>query len=208
MIDVICHATVKIEDPSGIIIVTDPYQGDKCGGKLSGIKADKILVSHEHYDHFDKAAISSVSREGTIVIGPGSVSSVASKVVKPGDEIEVSGIKIKAVYAYNRNKFRPDGKPFHPKDDNYLGYVITLTDGTRVYFAGDTDVIPEMKELGNITVALLPMSGTYVMDPEEAIEAALIIKPKVVIPMHEFNQDKSKFVEQAKQRGLNAALSY
>jgi L-ascorbate metabolism protein UlaG (beta-lactamase superfamily) len=96
--------------------------------------------------------------------------------MKPGDSIEVNGIKIEAVAAYNTNK------KFHPKEKNWLGFIVTLG-GCRIYHAGDTDLIEEMADL-NVDIALLPVSGTYVMTAEEAVEAAKRIKPKIAIPMH------------------------
>ncbi len=91
-------------------------------------------------------------------------------------------MEIEAHPAYNVNKFREPGHPFHPQGEKRLGFVITM-DGTRVYYAGDTDFIPEMKDIA-VDIALLPVSGTYVMTPEEAAEAALAIHPKIAVPMH------------------------
>ena len=99
-----------------------------------------------------------------------------------GEKVTVGSVTIEGVSAYNTNKFREPGKVFHPKEEQHLGYVITL-DGTRVYFAGDTDVIPQMKSV-RCDIALLPVSGTYVMTAEEAAEAAKVINPKVAVPMH------------------------
>ena len=96
---------------------------------------------------------------------------------------EVSGVKFRAVHAYNVNKFRAPGQPFHPKEYGGVGYVVEL-EGVSVYHAGDTDFIPEMRELGPVDVALLPVSGTYVMTAEEAAEAAKVISPRLAIPMH------------------------
>jgi L-ascorbate metabolism protein UlaG (beta-lactamase superfamily) len=96
--------------------------------------------------------------------------------VKPGDRIEISGVPIDVVPSYNRDK------KFHPKDKGWVGYIFTLL-GKRIYLAGDTDYIPEMKDF-RADVALLPVSGTYVMTAEEAVQAALDINPEVAIPMH------------------------
>ncbi len=99
------------------------------------------------------------------------------KVIQPGDKININGIEIEAVPAYNINK------QFHPKSKGWVGYIFTVNN-TVIYHAGDTDHIPEMKTLKNIDVALLPVSGTYVMTAEEAVQAALDIQPKIAIPMH------------------------
>ena len=96
--------------------------------------------------------------------------------------LDFGDIKVRAVHAYNVNKFRSPGVVFHPKEDNKVGYVVKFGE-VEIYHAGDTDHIPEMKDL-KPTIALLPVSGTYVMTKEEAIEAAKDINPKVVIPMH------------------------
>ena len=109
----------------------------------------------------------------------------------PGEETEVEGITIKAVHAYNVKRFRSPGNPYHPKGFG-VGYLISAENKT-VYFAGDTDVIPEMKELGPIDVALLPCGDTYTMDNRDAAEATSIIKPKVVVPMHTWDKSVDDF---------------
>ena len=105
-----------------------------------------------------------------------------TKFLEPGGKLSVGKVEIEAVPAYNVNKFRAPGQVFHPKEDKKLGFVFQM-DGTRVYFAGDTDFIPEMKSI-QCEIALLPVSGTYVMTAEEAAEAVEMIKPKIAVPMH------------------------
>lgn len=118
--------------------------------------------------------------------------------MKPGDRITVSGIEIEAVPAYNTNK------EFHLKERGWVGYIFTIN-GQRIYLAGDTDHIPEMKTF-DVDIALLPVSGTYVMTAEEAVTAALEIKPKIAVPMH-YNsivgteEDAERFAE-----GLNGKI--
>jgi L-ascorbate metabolism protein UlaG (beta-lactamase superfamily) len=97
--------------------------------------------------------------------------------------VQVHGIDVVAVRAYNVNKFRRPGEPFHPQEAGHVGFVITV-DKTCIYHAGDTDCIPEMEELEDIDIALLPVSGTYVMTAEEAAQAAEVIQPEIAIPMH------------------------
>lgn len=104
------------------------------------------------------------------------------KTVKPGDEMTVKGVAVRTVPAYNVNKFRSPGVPFHPKEVGNVGFIITVK-GVRIYHPGDSYFIPEMKGLAP-DVALLPVSGIYVMTAEEAVEAAAAIRPKVAIPMH------------------------
>jgi L-ascorbate metabolism protein UlaG (beta-lactamase superfamily) len=113
------------------------------------------------------------------------------KTLKVDEEAMVGDVKVKAVEAYNVKRFRSPGNPFHPKGFG-VGYLITAL-GKTVYHAGDTDFIPEMKQLGHIDVALLPSGGTYTMDNSEAAEAALAINPAVVIPMHRWDTKPDEF---------------
>ena len=143
-------------------------------------KADIIVVTHDHFDHCSPEKIQQICTEATVIVGPSSCQSKLQgfnfRPLNVSEEIEIKGVKIKAVPAYNI------GKPFHPKGSG-IGVVITL-DGKKIYHAGDTDFIPEMAELKDIDVALLPIGGTYTMDVEDAARAANVIKPKIVIPMH------------------------
>jgi len=157
----------------GKAIVIDPFQIQECE------LADVILVSHEHYDHCSPADVKKIQKDSTIIVTEADSAKKLSgdvKTMKPGDKITVSGIPIEAVPAYNTNK------AFHPKENGWLGFILTV-DGVRIYHAGDTDDIPEMASF-QVDIALLPVSGTYVMTAEEAVEATKKIKPKVVIPMH------------------------
>lgn len=142
-------------------------------------KADVILVTHEHSDHFSQDDIAKISKADTVVVGPPSVAEkLGSKVVvaKPGDKLGVAGIAIEVVPAYNQNK------KFHPKSAGHVGYIVTLN-GKRIYHSGDTDLIPEMAHI-KADIALLPVSGIYVMTAVEAAEAANTIQPALAIPMH------------------------
>ncbi len=131
-------------------------------------------------DHCSPEDIEKLRGPQTVVIAtadctkkiPGTIKSMA-----PGDTLHLDGISITAVAAYNTNK------QFHTKNHGWVGYIIKL-DGRSIYLAGDTDFIPEMKRLGPIDIALLPVSGTYVMTAEEAAQSALVIRPKLAIPMH------------------------
>ncbi|MBA4392341.1 MAG: Zn-dependent hydrolase, partial [Desulfobacca sp.] len=172
------HASFRI-DADGQVIYLDPFQ------ITGGPKADLILISHDHFDHCSPADVAKIQKPETVIV---TVAQAAAKLtgqikqVKPGEEWPVKGISIKTIPAYNINKFRSPGIPFHPKDSNYVGFIIQVG-GQRFYHAGDTDFIPEMKGLG-VDMALLPVSGTYVMTAEEAVEAAKAINPKLAIPMH------------------------
>jgi len=165
------HDTFKIVGEK--VIYTDPF---KIKNKDT---ADIILITHEHYDHCSPEDIKILQGPDTVIIAtPDCAKKLTGKIktVKPGDKITVEGIEIEAVPSYNTNK------QFHPKGNNWVGYIFTVR-GQRIYIAGDTDYIPEMKNF-KADIALLPVSGTYVMTAEEAVKAALDIKPKIAIPMH------------------------
>jgi len=172
------HDSFRI-DADGVVIYLDPFQ------LKEGPQADLILITHDHFDHCSPADVAKIQKPETVII---TVAQAAAKLkgqikaVKPGDELNVKGISIKAIPAYNVNKFRSPGAPFHPKESGYVGFILTVK-GLRIYHAGDTDFIPEMKGLGP-DIALLPVSGLFVMTAEEAAEAATAIKPKLAIPMH------------------------
>jgi L-ascorbate metabolism protein UlaG (beta-lactamase superfamily) len=169
---------------NGKTIVIDPFKLRSNPGK-----ADILLISHEHFDHLSLDDIKKVANENTTIVTIPAVKKELSslkvkeiKAGKPGDRIKVGDVSIELVPAYNLNKFREPGKVFHPKEDGKAGFVIGIK-GMRVYHAGDTDAVPEMKGL-KPDIALLPVSGTYVMTPEEAAQAARMVEPKLVIPMH------------------------
>ena len=165
------------------IIYIDPYKIK--GGPI----ADIILVTHDHFDHLSTGDLKKISGDKTVIIAAqncsGKISGVSAgeiRYVKPGDKVEISGVTIEAVPAYNINKFREPGVVFHPREYGGVGYVITIG-GVRIYHAGDSDNIPEIQGL-KPDIALLPVSGTYVMTAEEAADAVEKIGPKIAIPMH------------------------
>ncbi len=205
---------------NGKHIIIDPLNVSK-----NVKKADVILITHDHFDHCSIKDIQALSQQGTIVICPPHVQSAVAKVegihlqlIEVGDTIEMGDIKIEAVPAYNTNKYRDPAKKlvFHPKSEGYVGYLIKMGK-VIIYHSGDTDVIPEMKNLtgygkhGNQFVALLPVSGTYVMDADEAHEAAGIINPDLAIPMHYGAvvgtlEDAQRFVDLCRADGIRAEL--
>lgn len=166
------HDTFRLDSSAGPIYF-DPYE--LSGGPTAAI----VLCSHDHFDHCVPGDVAKVQGEDTVIITEADCAAKLSgdvRVMKPGEEIGLGAVKIEAVPSYNTDK------EFHPKAKGWLGFVVTV-DGVRIYHAGDCDHIPEMAEL-EVDIALLPVSGTYVMNADQAAQAALAIKPKLAIPMH------------------------
>jgi len=154
-------------------IYVDPYQIE--GGPV----ADLILITHEHFDHCSPEDIAKIQGPETVIVTEKDSAKKLTgdvRVVKPGETLDLGNVKIKAVPSYNTDK------DFHPKKNGWLGFIVE-TEGLKVYHAGDADFIPEMKDF-EVDIALLPVSGTYVMTADQAVKAALAINPKVAIPMH------------------------
>ena len=177
------HASIQI-NYNGQEIEVDPVgKGMKPETDYSQFpKADIILVTHEHHDHFDPDAIAQLTKASTkIYLNPAVQKMLGSgKALKNGDKVKVANdITIEAVSAYNTT---PGREQFHPKGrDN--GYILTL-DGMRIYIAGDTEDIPEIANIKDISIAFLPCNQPYTMTIEQAANAAKIIKPKVLFPYH------------------------
>jgi len=167
------HTSFKICH-QGVVIYIDPW-------KLKDKPHDAtiVLVSHSHYDHYSADDIKKVSGPDTELVAPGDVIATEKKgkTIKPGLRVELQGVNVAGVAAYNPNK------QFHPKEKNWVGFVIEIG-GKRIYYAGDTDVTAEMKALKDIDLALLPVGGTYTMDAAEAAQATEHFKPKMAIPYH------------------------
>ena len=171
---------------SGFLIINskkiyiDPYNIPE-----TSEKADLILITHSHYDHCSFEDINKIIQEGTRIVMPADCQSkitrfetkIKMEVIEQGQELDLGDLKISAVPAYNIDK------QFHPREKEWVGYIININ-GKKVYHAGDTDLIPEMEDFGDVDIAILPIGGTYTMDVTEAIQAVHVIEPKIAIPMH------------------------
>ena len=165
------HDSICLEGSATVCF--DPFQIE------ASRKVDLILISHDHFDHCSPEDVEKVRGKDTVIVTDASSASQFKgdvRVVAPYDRLTVRGVEIEVLPAYNTDK------EFHPKETGMLSFVVTL-DGVRYYHAGDTDYIPEMNDL-KVDVAFLPVSGTYVMTAEQAVEAARAFKPALAIPMH------------------------
>lgn len=165
------HDTFKITGEK--VIYTDPYK------IKNRDRADLILITHAHHDHCSPEDVEKLKGPDTKIVAPADCAAKLTgdiMLVEPGDALKVDGVEIEVVPAYNVNK------KFHQRSNNWVGYIFTVG-GKRIYLSGDTDYIPEMKDF-EADIALLPVGGTYTMDWQEAVKAALDIRPEVAIPMH------------------------
>jgi L-ascorbate metabolism protein UlaG (beta-lactamase superfamily) len=189
----------------GTIIHVDPWSRLADYTKLP--KADIILLTHDHPDHLDPAALKLVSGEKTAIILTQECRNrgIEGTVMRNGDTATVAGIGIEAVPAYNIVNKRPDGRPFHPKGSGN-GYIIAFG-GTRVYVAGDTENTPEMKRLRRIDIAFLPMNLPYTMTPEMVADAARAFRPRILYPYHFGDTDTSRLVALLRdEKGIEVRL--
>ena len=187
------HATVVIEGSHKVVI--DPWKMPK-----SASKVDVVVVSHSHYDHLSLDDVKRVAGEATAIVAtPDCHAKLRSfshlHALAAGEVVEVNGVSIEGVAAYNTDK------AFHPKANAWCGAVVAM-DGKRIYCAGDTDFVPEMKGLAQIDVAFMPVGGTYTMDWRAAADAVNAFRPKLAIPVHwgdivGSRQDADRFAERA-----------
>ncbi len=167
--------------------------------------ADVIAVTHAHKDHCKLVTVARLSTDNTVVVAPAAcrreLGDNIGRLVSAGDVVELPGVTIRVVPAYNTSTGSSTRKQHPPGRD--VGYVVT-TGEVSVYHAGDTDVIPEMGELGHIDVACLPIGGRFTMDHREAAVATSIVNPKWVVPMHRLRVDPGRFLSSLSASGCTA----
>jgi L-ascorbate metabolism protein UlaG (beta-lactamase superfamily) len=205
------HSGFLIENSK--VIYIDPYQI-----KEGLVKADIILLTHDHYDHCSVNDLNKIIDKKTVLLMTAGCQSkvvrfempLQMEIVEPGQEFEFGKVKISTVPAYNLDK------SFHPKKENLVGYVIKMND-VIIYHAGDSDFIPEMQKLTGYNqptksfIALLPIGGKFTMNVEEAFEAAKLIKPEIAIPIHWGNMvgldsDAKEFKELCEKEGIRCEI--
>jgi len=183
------HATLMVTF-GGKTVHVDPVSAEADYTRLPA--ADLILISHDHHDHLDLEAVKLIRKPETKIVGnPDAGRQIPEAIVlKNGESQTVDGFKIEAVPAYNIRHEMSPGVPFHPRGIGN-GYVVTFGD-KRVYFAGDTENVPEMKQLLDIDIAFLPMNLPYTMTPEMTADAALMFRPKILYPYHYGETDTAR----------------
>jgi L-ascorbate metabolism protein UlaG (beta-lactamase superfamily) len=167
------HASFRIASGRSVLYI-DPWKIPDAPHD-----ADVVFVSHSHYDHCSPPDIAKVSKGDTSIVAPAETVGKlhAANAIDPGQQTTIKEITVEAVAAYNI------GKAFHPKANNWCGAVFTIG-GKRIYYAGDTDQVPEMSDLKDVDVALLPVGGTYTLDAAAAAKACQAIGCKAAVPYH------------------------
>lgn len=177
-IEVLYHSSIRISKNK--VIYIDPFKIDK-----NYNDADIVFITHDHFDHYSEEDIDKVINENTTIIIPEElltkllrkgINKNAIITVEPNEKYMVQGIKFETIPAYNTNKI------FHPKENGWVGYIITLDD-IRYYIAGDTDITEENRKV-KCDVAFVPVGGTYTMDFKEAAQLINEIQPKIAVPIH------------------------
>jgi L-ascorbate metabolism protein UlaG (beta-lactamase superfamily) len=212
-IDFLGHSGFVLECRNGQRVAIDPFN---ISGNVE--KVDVVLITHSHYDHCSIKDIQNIIREGGTIVGPADsqskirkIEKVGMEVIEIGEELRFGNFKVEAIPAYNVDK------DFHSKSEGWMGFVVK-TGSVIIYHAGDTDKIPEMQRLtgygkkGNEFIVLLPVSGKFVMDADEASEVASLLNPSLAIPMHYGAgvagtiEDAERFVELCKEKSLKAEV--
>ncbi len=178
---VLTHSAIRLQAENGTVLYFDPF--DLVDAPHD---ADAVFITHTHYDHLSPEDYARVAKPETVVIAPASAGKEVTQLgaaqtvlLKAGESAEVCGVQVKAVPAYN---VMPERQKFHPQKNAWLGYVVTM-DGATYYIAGDTDQNPENEKV-RCDVAIIPIGGTYTMDPAQAAAFINTIKPTYVVPTH------------------------
>ena len=200
------HACIRIQY-DGKEIQIDPVSklGNRSINYAAMPKADYIFVTHEHADHYDAAALKTLSADKTQLVMNKRCADMygSGKVMVNGDKLQLADVSVEAVPAYNSTVGR---EQFHPKGrDN--GYILTI-DGLRIYIAGDTEDIPEMAQIKDIDIAFLPCNQPYTMTPDQLVRAAKVIKPKVLFPYHYGQTDLSSIPAQLEGTGIDVRIRH
>lgn len=200
------HACIRIQY-DGKEIQIDPVSklGNRSVNYAAMPKADYIFVTHEHADHYDAAALKTLSADKTQLVMNKRCADMygSGKVMANGDKLQLADVSVEAVPAYNSTVGR---EQFHPKGrDN--GYILTI-DGLRIYIAGDTEDIPEMAQIKAIDIAFLPCNQPYTMTPDQLVRAAKVIKPKVLFPYHYGQTDLSSIPAQLEGTGIDVRIRH
>ena len=197
------HGSLRF-DFAGKTVYVDPYA--KVGDYGTMPPAALVLLTHEHGDHLDAAALARITVPSTPIIETGACLEKLGRgtVLENGQTTQVLGIGITAVPAYNSVHKRENGEPYHPRGRGN-GYLLTFG-GLTVYVAGDTEDIPEMAALGRVDVAFLPMNLPYTMTPEMAARAARIVRPKVLYPYHYGETDPQTLVKLLAGDGIDVRV--
>lgn len=180
-VQVLAHSAIRIEAEDGTAVYFDPFELTDAPHD-----ANYVLITHTHYDHLSPEDAAKVMNESTVVVCPASAEvevreafGAAPHGMAPGDTTTLGGMQIEAVPAYN---VEPKRLGFHPQENRWIGYVITI-DGVRYYVAGDTDQNDDTVQV-RCDVALVPIGGTFTMDPAQAAAFVNVIKPRIVVPTH------------------------
>jgi len=188
------QSAFRIAADSGVAVAVDPFRIPSSAGPV-----DMVLITHPHFDHYDRRAAAALAGRGATVVVPQGIARRNQEGIRPGQTVTIADLSVSAVPAYCI------GKPFHPKTRGWVGYLIRV-DGLTIYHAGDTDFIPEMREL-RPDIALLPVGGRFTMNAHGAAEAAAALQAGLVIPMHfnwllGGNEAGQKFVEAVGQKAM------
>ncbi len=218
-VQIMCRGTITYIDPAYLRTYYLNHPGhieySKWPGPIDGLPeqlpcADVILLTHHHKDHTKPLTVARLSTPATKVVGPQRCAKAleqAVDVVEPGERREIAGMSVNVVHSYNIKAQHPEGKKMNHSRGVGVGYVVEV-DGVRVYHAGDSDFIPEMRHLGRIDVAFIPIDGKFTMPLEKAVELVKIISPRLVVPIHWMQTNPEPFVDRVNELGISTKLPH